>query len=81
MRTRIPACLAVVTLLAICTAGAGETVSAAKARPANWAAPKEMTGGGFGFHEVWANLRPWVKELDIDEIKRKAGLTAEQPGQ
>jgi len=37
-------------------------------------AVKEMAGGGFGFHEVWVNLVPWINKLDIDKIKRRAGL-------
>lgn len=35
---------------------------------------KEMTEGGFGFHEVWANIAPWIDKLDIGQIKRKAGI-------
>lgn len=37
-------------------------------------AAREMTEGGFGFHEVWVNLIPWLNALDIDRIKRQAGL-------
>lgn len=36
----------------------------------------EMTQGGFGFHEVWINLVPWIKALDIEAIKTKAALDA-----
>jgi protein tyrosine/serine phosphatase len=35
---------------------------------------KEMTEGGFGFHEVWANLPEWIKNLDVEKIKKEAGL-------
>ena len=35
---------------------------------------KEMTGGGYGFHGVWKNLLRYVDSLDIESIKRKAGL-------
>ncbi len=35
---------------------------------------KEMTDGGFGFHEVWANLPEWIKNVDIEKIKREAGI-------
>lgn len=35
---------------------------------------REMREGGFGFHEVWANLPKWFKKLDIEEIKKQAGL-------
>jgi protein tyrosine phosphatase (PTP) superfamily phosphohydrolase (DUF442 family) len=36
-------------------------------------AVKEMAEGGFGFHEAWVNLVPWINKLDIDKIKRRAG--------
>lgn len=35
---------------------------------------REMTQGGYGFHEVWANLITFIKELDVDAIKRRAGI-------
>ena len=35
---------------------------------------KEMTKGGFGFNEVLVNLPPWIQGLDIDRVKRKAGI-------
>jgi len=35
---------------------------------------EEMTKGGFGFHSVWKNLADYIRVLDIDEIKRSAGL-------
>ena len=35
----------------------------------------EMTQGGFGFHGVWQNLIAYIRDLDIDRIKRRAGLT------
>jgi protein tyrosine phosphatase (PTP) superfamily phosphohydrolase (DUF442 family) len=34
----------------------------------------EMTRGGFGFHEIWTNLPPWIMALDIDRIRKEAGL-------
>jgi tyrosine-protein phosphatase SIW14 len=37
---------------------------------------EEMTKGGFGFHEAWVNLAPWIRGLDIDKIKREAGLAS-----
>ena len=37
-------------------------------------AAKEMTGGGFGFHDIWINILPWLKSLDIDIIKMEAGI-------
>lgn len=37
---------------------------------------KEMTEGGFGFHEVWANLPDWIKKLDVEKMKKDAGMQA-----
>ena len=37
---------------------------------------KEMTEGGFGFHKAWGNhLIQWINDLNIDRIKKKAGLS------
>ena len=35
---------------------------------------REMTQGGFGFHSTWSNLPRWIEKLDIDHIKRQAGI-------
>jgi protein tyrosine phosphatase (PTP) superfamily phosphohydrolase (DUF442 family) len=35
---------------------------------------KEMTQGGFGFHGIWENLIQWINGLEIDRIKKKAGI-------
>ncbi len=35
---------------------------------------REMTEGGFGFHEVWSNLPEWIQDLDIEAIRRDAGI-------
>jgi protein tyrosine phosphatase (PTP) superfamily phosphohydrolase (DUF442 family) len=35
---------------------------------------REMTQGGFGFHQIWGNLPKWIQKLDIDRIKRQAGI-------
>lgn len=35
---------------------------------------REMTQGGFGFHTTWENLAEWLRKIDIDRIKREAGL-------
>jgi protein tyrosine/serine phosphatase len=43
----------------------------------NWKkeeALREMTQGGFGFHEIWENLPVWFEKLDIKAIKKKAGI-------
>lgn len=37
-------------------------------------AVREMTEGGFGFHEIWGNLPPWIADLDIESIKKEAGI-------
>ena len=45
-------------------------------------ATREMTQGGFGFHEVWQNLPSWIADLDVESIRRDAGLktSTEQQG-
>jgi hypothetical protein len=35
---------------------------------------REMTEGGFRFHRIWSNLPRWIEKLDIDSIKRQAGM-------
>jgi len=37
---------------------------------------KEMTEGGFNFHEIWVNILPWIKGLDLEKIRREAGLNS-----
>lgn len=39
------------------------------------AAIREMTTGGFGFHEVFENLPEWIQELDVDSLREDAGIT------
>ena len=34
----------------------------------------EMTGPDFGFHEVWQNLIRYLRALDVEKLKRKAGI-------
>ncbi|CAK8721450.1 Protein tyrosine/serine phosphatase [Candidatus Electrothrix aarhusensis] len=36
----------------------------------------EMTQGGFGFHKIWNNLLIWFEHLDIEAIKKKAGVNS-----
>jgi protein tyrosine phosphatase (PTP) superfamily phosphohydrolase (DUF442 family) len=38
------------------------------------AALKEMVQGGFGFHGIWENLIQWIDRLDIERIKKRAGI-------
>lgn len=35
---------------------------------------REMTGGGYGFHAMWSNLIRYLKELDVEALKKKAGM-------
>jgi protein tyrosine/serine phosphatase len=39
----------------------------------------EMTSEPFGFHRVWRNLPKWVQELDVEAIRREAGLEPAAP--
>jgi protein tyrosine phosphatase (PTP) superfamily phosphohydrolase (DUF442 family) len=39
---------------------------------------REMTEGGFGFHSIHQNLPSYIRELDIDALKRRAGLSQEE---
>lgn len=45
----------------------------------NWTkedALKEMKDGAYNFHKIWANLETFIKELDIDSLKKD--LTGKQ---
>lgn len=35
---------------------------------------QEMTTGGFGYHAVWKNLVEYLRQLDIEKLRRDAGL-------
>jgi protein tyrosine/serine phosphatase len=35
---------------------------------------REMTEGDFGYHEVWENLLAWLREMDVDRIRKEAGI-------
>ena len=35
---------------------------------------KELKEGGFGFHGIWINLPKWFNKLDIEAIKKQAGI-------
>lgn len=44
----------------------------------NWTkeeALKEMTDGGYNFHGVWQNLVKWFNKLDVEKIRKAAGIT------
>ncbi len=36
----------------------------------------EMTQGNFGFHSIWKNLIEYVEKLDVEKIRKQAGLPA-----
>ena len=38
---------------------------------------REMTQGGFNFHSVFDNLPEWIQELDVESIKKDAGIKTE----
>jgi protein tyrosine phosphatase (PTP) superfamily phosphohydrolase (DUF442 family) len=35
---------------------------------------KEMTEGEFGFHGIWQDLIQWIDALDVERIKKRAGM-------
>ncbi len=35
---------------------------------------REMKDGEFGFHEVWKNLPPWIMALDVESLRKQAGI-------
>jgi len=35
---------------------------------------REMKEGGFGFHRVWSGLPGYMAEMDVEAIRRKAGI-------
>jgi protein tyrosine phosphatase (PTP) superfamily phosphohydrolase (DUF442 family) len=37
-------------------------------------ASEEMREGGFGFHEVWKGIPVFLRELDVERMKREAGM-------
>ena len=37
---------------------------------------KEMKEGGYGYHTIWTNLIRYLNGLDIDALRKKAGLPA-----
>lgn len=38
------------------------------------AAIREMTKGGFGFNRIWTNLPDWILNLDVESVRREAGI-------
>lgn len=42
---------------------------------------REITRGGFGLHGVWRrNLEAWIRRLDVEAIRREAGITGRRTG-
>lgn len=35
---------------------------------------REMVEGGFGFHKIWSNLKTFLMKLNIDSVRKQAGL-------
>jgi len=35
---------------------------------------REMVDGGYGYHEIWLNVVPWLRSLDLDRVRREAGI-------
>jgi protein tyrosine/serine phosphatase len=35
---------------------------------------REMVEGGYGFHPLWENLKDYIRRVDIDAIRRMAGI-------
>ena len=40
---------------------------------------REMSEGGFNFHSVFGNLPEWIQNLDIESIKKDAGIAIGNP--
>jgi len=40
---------------------------------------REMTQGGFGRHIIWTNLVKFIRALDIDAVKKQAGIGTQKP--
>ncbi len=36
---------------------------------------KEMIEGGYGFHGIWQNLINWINDIDVENIKKRAGIS------
>lgn len=37
-------------------------------------AVREMTRGGFGFHQVWEDLVDYIQNLDVEAVRNEAGI-------
>ncbi len=35
---------------------------------------KEMREGGYNYHEIWINLPDWIRDLDVEKLRKEAGI-------
>ena len=42
---------------------------------------REMKDGGYGFHAIWANLATWLRELDVEKLRREAAAGTAAAGE
>ena len=40
---------------------------------------REMIEGGYGFHPIWANLVRYIRNLDVNAIRKEAGIMDQIP--
>lgn len=55
----------------------GTMVAVYRAAVQGWTkeeALREMTEGGYGYHRVWKNLPRWFRKLDIESLRKEAGI-------
>ena len=38
---------------------------------------KEMKEGGYGYHKIWTNLIRYLNKVDVEALKRKAGIATQ----
>ncbi|HUL32181.1 MAG TPA: tyrosine-protein phosphatase, partial [Thermodesulfobacteriota bacterium] len=41
---------------------------------------REMVEGGYGFHSIWENLVHFIRNLDVDTIRKEAGIMNQTSG-
>ncbi len=41
---------------------------------------REMVEGGYGFHSIWGNLVHFIRNLDVNAIRKEAGIMDRVPG-
>ena len=64
-----------------CTHGADRTgvmVAIYRVTVQGWSkqqAIEEMTRGGFGYHQIWDDLVEYIRQMDADAIRRRAGIS------